>query len=57
MSIWVVIDNATEIYNDEYTIGDIVLEKAFLTKEAADEWISQQHYWREYIARELPVQE
>lgn len=57
MSIWVVIESATEIYNDEYVVGDIVLEKAFLTKEAAEEWISQQYYWWKYVARELPVQE
>ena len=57
MSIWVVIESATEIYNDEYIVGDLVLEKAFLTKEAAEEWISQQYYWWKYVARELPVQE
>lgn len=57
MSIWVVIESATEIYDDEYTIGEIVLEKAFLTKEAAEEWIYQQYYWWKYTARELPVQE
>lgn len=44
MSIWVVIEDATEIYDDEYTVGEIVLKKAFLTKEAAEEWIYQQYY-------------
>lgn len=57
MSIWVVIESATETYNGEYTIGDIILEKAFCTKEAAEEWIYQQEYWWRYAARELPVQE
>lgn len=57
MSIWVVIESATEIYDDEYTVGDLVLEKAFLTKEAAEEWIAQQYYWWKYVPRELPVQE
>lgn len=57
MNIWVVIESATEIYNDEYMVGDLVLEKAFRTKEAAEEWISQQYYWWKYVAYELPVQE
>ena len=57
MSIWVVIESATEIYNDEYYTGEIVLEKAFLTKRAAEAWIVQQEYWWKYEAHELPVQE
>ena len=57
MSIWVVIESATEIYNGEHIVGDLVLEKAFRTKEAAEEWIYQQEYWWKYVARELPVQE
>lgn len=44
MSIWVVIESATEIYNGEYTVGDLVLEKVFRTKEAAEKWIYQQEY-------------
>lgn len=47
MSVWIVIESA---------VGDIVLEKAFLTKEAAEEWIDQQEYWWRYVARELPIQ-
>ncbi len=57
MSIWVVTYNTPELYQGEYYTGDIVLEKAFLTKEAADAWIDQQEYWWKYEARELPVQE
>jgi hypothetical protein len=57
MSVWIVIESATKTYNGEYTIGDIILEKAFRTKEAAEEWIDQQEYWWRYVAYELPVQE
>ena len=57
MSIWIVTYNTPELYQNEYYTSEIVLEKAFLTKEAADAWIDQQEYWWKYEARELPVQE
>lgn len=57
MSIWVVIENATEVYNGEHLTAELVLEKAFLTKDAAEAWINQQEYWWAYEARQLNVQE
>ena len=57
MSIWIVYENYGPSYNGEHFTGEIVLEKAFLTKEAAVEWIYQQANWWKYDAYELPVQE
>lgn len=55
MSIWIVTYNS--LIRDEYYTGEIVLGKAFLSRDAAEAWIDQQKYWWEYKARELPVQE
>lgn len=57
MSIWIVYENYGPNYNGEHFTGEIVLEKAFLTKEAAQEWIYKQANWWKYDAYELPVQE
>lgn len=55
MSIWIVIYNS--LIQDICYTGEIIVEKAFLSKDAAEAWINQQEYWWEYKARELPVQE
>ena len=55
MSIWI-ITYSNPIYQDEYYTGEIVLEKAFLSRDAAETWIDQQEYWWKYKAHELPVQ-
>ncbi len=55
MSIWIV-TYSNPIYQDEYYTGEIVLEKAFLSRDAAEAWIDQQEYWWKYKAHELPVQ-
>ena len=57
MSIWIIIESATEVYNGEHQTGEAILDKAFLTKEAADAWIMNQEYWWRYSARELSVGE
>ena len=57
MSVWIVYENYGPTYNGEHFTGEIVLEKAFLSKEAAEEWIRQQENWWKYDAYELPVQE
>ena len=56
MSIWIV-TYTNPIYQDEYYTSEIVLEKAFLSKDAAEAWIVQQEYWWKYEAHELPIQE
>ena len=55
MSVWIVTYNS--LIQDTHYTGEIILEKAFLTKEAAEAWINQQEYWWEYKTRELPIQE
>ena len=55
MNIWVVTYNLPELYNGEYYTGEIVLEKAFLTKKAAQAWIDEQEYWWKCEPYALPV--
>lgn len=58
MRIWIITYN-NPIYQGEYYTGEIVLEKGFLSKDAAEAWIDQQEYWWKYEAHELlvPVEE
>lgn len=57
MSVWVIVDDSTEIFGNEYETAELVLNKAFSTKEGAEKWIFNQEYWWQYEARELEIED
>lgn len=57
MSVWVIVDDSTEVFGEDYETAELVLNKAFSTKESAEKWIFSQEYWWQYEARELEVED
>jgi hypothetical protein len=55
-SIYLVVDNASDLTHGDFVTKQVVLEKAFLTEESAQAWIDQQEYWWFYEIVKLPVE-
>ena len=55
MSVWIVTYNS--LIQDTHYTGGMIIEKASLTKEAAQSWNKQQEHRWQNKTRELPIPE